>query len=105
MRVLLDECLPRKLKTELPDHEVSTVPEAGWAGRTNGEVLTLLSGRFDVFVTIDQNLVHQQDLSDLPFSVVVLSAATNRLEDVLPLVPALRESLNRVSPGKLVSIA
>ncbi len=56
MKMLIDECLPRKLKHELPGHEVRTVPEMGWAGKKNGELLRLMSGQFDVFVTIDRNL-------------------------------------------------
>jgi hypothetical protein len=41
MKVLLDECLPRKLKNHLLGHDCSTVPEAGWAGKKNGELLSL----------------------------------------------------------------
>jgi hypothetical protein len=56
MKILIDESLPRKLKAELSDFEVSTVPEMGWAGKKNGELLGLMSGRFDVFLTMDRNL-------------------------------------------------
>ena len=62
MRVLLDECLPSRLKRVLPGHEVSTVSDAGWAGKTNGELLSLAVERFDAFVTIDKNLPAQQNL-------------------------------------------
>lgn len=65
MCVLLDECLPRRLKRELPDHEVRTAPEMGWAGVENGELLRLASGEFDVFITVDRSLEFQQNLSDL----------------------------------------
>jgi predicted nuclease of predicted toxin-antitoxin system len=99
MRILLDECLPRKLKSQLPGHEVVTVPEAGWAGKSNGELLALIPGEFEAFVTIDQNLVHQQRLSGLPFAIVVLSASSSSFADILPLAPALREVLEDVSPG------
>jgi len=51
MKILIDESLPRKLKNELPGHAVSTVPEMGWAGKKNGELLRLMSD-FDVFITI-----------------------------------------------------
>ena len=56
MRVLLDECLPRALRRELPGHEVKTVGEAGWAGVTNGELLKLAAGHFDVLLTVDRSL-------------------------------------------------
>ena len=63
MRVLLDECLPRRLKRELVGHDVRTAPEMGWASKTNGELLALASAEFDVFLTSDRNLSRQQNLS------------------------------------------
>jgi uncharacterized protein DUF5615 len=63
MRVLLDECLPRGLKAHLSGHEVVTVPEAGWAGMKNGELLKAAAGAVravDAFVTIDKSIVYQQ---------------------------------------------
>jgi hypothetical protein len=66
MRVLLDESLPRGLRKELASHEVVTVPEAGWAGRKNGDLLRLAEPAFDVFVTADGRLPFQQDLPTAP---------------------------------------
>src|SRR5580692_9824599 len=88
MRVLLDECLPARLRRDLPGHEVQTVPEAGWAGIKNGTLLRLVadSAKFDVFLTMDKNLPRQQKISDLPFAVVVLRAKSNRFEDTHPLM-------------------
>lgn len=56
MRVLLDECVPRRFRRELPQDEVRTVPEIGWASKENGKLLRLAQSRFDVFVTTDQAL-------------------------------------------------
>jgi len=70
MRVLLDECLPSRLKQAIPGHEVSTVSDAGWRGKSNGELLGLASGEFDVFVTIDKNLPAQQNLDSFSIGVV-----------------------------------
>lgn len=56
MRLLLDECIPRKLKAYLLGHECLTTPEAGWAGKKNGELLALAEGSFDVFLTLDKGL-------------------------------------------------
>jgi predicted nuclease of predicted toxin-antitoxin system len=78
MRVLLDECLPRRLKAHLVGYQVLTVPEAGWSGKKNGELLRAASGLVDVFITVDSNLAYQQHLVGLPFAVVVLSAHSNR---------------------------
>ena len=80
----------------------TTVPEAGWAGRTNGELLTLAEGTFHHFVTMDQNMVEQQDLSGRELSVSVISCASNRLEALMPLVPALLYALEHIQPGQVV---
>ena len=72
MRVLLDESLPRQFKAQLSGHEVLTVPEVGWAGKKNGELLRLADARFDVFVTADAHLPEQQNLSGLKLGVVFL---------------------------------
>lgn len=59
MRVLLDECLPRPFGRLIVGHEVVTVPEAGWAGKSNGKLLTLAVSDFDVFITVDKNISAQ----------------------------------------------
>ena len=84
MRILLDESLPRRLRAIFAGHEVVTVVEAGWSGVTNGELLRLAAVRFDVFVTADQNLQYQQNLSVLPLTVAVLVARDNQLELLRP---------------------
>jgi len=102
MRVLLDECLPRRLKTVLGGHDVQTVPEAGWGGTENGELLRLAAAAFDVFVTIDQNLQYQQNLQGAGIAVVILECRTNRFDDLLPLVPKLLDVLrDRLVPEEI----
>ena len=104
MRILLDECLPRRLKWQFPGHDVTTVPEAGWAGRKNGDLLQLMTGLFDIFITIDRGIAFQQQLADRPFAVLLLQARSNRLADLLPLVPALTEALKSAQPGDVIRI-
>lgn len=99
MRILLDECLPRRLKWELGGHEVSTVQEVGWTGRSNGVLLALIAGKFDAFLTVDQNLPAQQKIAELPFGVVVLRARSNQLSDLRPLVPQILEALRSLNAG------
>ena len=77
MRVLLDECVPRALRNDLPGHDVKTVAEAGWAGVKNGELLQLAAKEFDVFLTIDSNLEYQQNFSGVVLAVVVIHAPNN----------------------------
>lgn len=104
MRVLLDECLPTRFSRDLPGHAVQTVPRAGWAGIKNGRLLKLIarSSRFDVFVTVDKNLRHEQDLRTIPFAVAVLRAKSNNLADVRPFAPELLHRLPRLQPGEVV---
>lgn len=104
MKILIDECLPRRLKNALPDYEVKTVPEAGWAGKKNGELLRLMTGVFDVFITIDNNLEHQQQLQNMPISFVVLSAKNNKLETLLPLMAIVQTALQTLQPGQVIIV-
>jgi predicted nuclease of predicted toxin-antitoxin system len=103
MRILLDECLPSRLQRDFPGHEVQTVPRAGWAGIKNGALLRLIadSGKFDLFVTMDKSLLHQQPLKDLPFAVVLLRAKSNRFDDTHPLTPELFRRLSELRPGNV----
>jgi hypothetical protein len=105
MRKLLDECVPRPLRRELADHEVRTVVEMGWAGKRNGELMQLLQTEtFAVFLTTDQNLHYQQNLRGLPLAVVVVVAPTNRLDDLVPLMPQVRTVLAAIQPGAVVEV-
>jgi predicted nuclease of predicted toxin-antitoxin system len=104
VRVLLDESLPRPFAALLSGHEVQTVAAVGWSGKENGELLRLAAERFDVVVTADRNLEHQQNLTTLPIAVVVLIASTNRLESLAPLAPELLELLKVMPSRRLVQI-
>src|ERR1044072_4939636 len=104
MRVLLDECLPRKLKREVQAEVVKTVPEMGWAGTKNGSLLRLAEQEFDVFLTNDQNLEHQQHLKEFALAVVVLVAFTNDIEDLRPLRSAANEALTIIGSGEILYI-
>lgn len=105
MRVLLDGCVPRQLAKELSRYEVRTAPEMGWGDLDDGPLLDAMAGRFDVLVTVDKNLPKQQRLSHRPFAVIVLRAKTNRLDELLPLVPMLRLAIKELRPGQLRELA
>ena len=79
MRLLLDECVPARLRKALPSHQVSTVGLEGWSGVKNGKLLALAASKFDAFITVDKNLPYQQNTSSLPVAVVVLDALSNEL--------------------------
>jgi predicted nuclease of predicted toxin-antitoxin system len=101
VRLLLDECIDRRLARDIRGHKVSTVFDLGWAGIRNGALLARTAGQFDVFVTADRNLVFQQRTDVLPFAVVVLRARTNRLADLRPLVSTLLQALPTLQPGEV----
>lgn len=105
MQVLLDECLPKRLKRELPGHEVKRVQEMGWAGVKNGALLGLIqSSDFEVFVTIDGNLEHQQNLRAISFAVIVLSAPDNTFDTLRPLMPEVMEVLRTIKAAEVVYV-
>jgi hypothetical protein len=105
MRILLDECVPRSLKNHFQGQDIHTVVEMGWAGKKNGELLTLMtSSGFEVFLTVDQNIKHQQNLAVAKIGVLVLVAATNRVADLMPLVPSAEKALALIKPGQVVEI-
>lgn len=104
MRVLLDECMPRRLRRELPGHDVRTVVEQGWGGTKNGALLRKAAAEFDVLLTVDSNLEHQQNVPELPVSVVVLVAFSNDVDVLRPLMPQVRELHPNIERGRLYRI-
>lgn len=105
MRILLDECVRRPLKRELAGHDVHTVPERVWSGKKNGELLQLmLPENFEVFLTVDQNLRYQQNLRAANIALIVLVAPSNRLAELLPLMPSVLTVLGTIRPGDLMEI-
>lgn len=104
MRVLLDECAPRRLQRELPGHDVRTVAEMGWGGVKNGALLQRAAAEFDVFLTVDQNVRYQQNLSALPIPVIVLIAASNDIDVLRLLMPKVRELLPNIQAGRLYEV-
>lgn len=101
MRVLLDENLPHDLAKVLTGHVVSTVQGLGWAGTKNGALLKRANDVCDVFISMDGNVEHQQKLSALSFGIVIIGAASNRMTDLLPVVPELLHAIAAVQPGEV----
>ncbi|MCW1886881.1 hypothetical protein OKA04_19230 [Luteolibacter flavescens] len=99
--VVIDECLPKRLVRLPPGHQVFTVPQLGLAGAKNGKLLQALSGRCRAFITVDSNLSFQQNLPRLPFATLILSAASNRIEDIAPLAPSILTVLGLAVPGSI----
>ena len=102
MTVLLDESVPRLIKTLLPDFEIKTVQEMGWTGAKNGELLGRAEKQFDVFITVDKNLRYQQNLAGRKLAVILLP--TNRVPEVKGLLPAIERALKTAGPGAFLDI-
>ncbi len=100
MRILLDECIDRRLAKEFGGYEIKTVPQMGWAGIKDRELLILAASVFDVFITADRNLSFQQNLSPFDLSLIVLQAQSNRLADLKPLVPKVLDVLDIAPKGQ-----
>jgi hypothetical protein len=102
MRILLDECIPRKLK-ELSDHECRTVPEVGLAGKKNGTLLSLAAtAGSEIFLTMDKGLQYEQNLTGRDIAVLIIRAKSNRLADLLPQIAACRSIMNSIQPGQVM---
>jgi hypothetical protein len=105
VKLLLDESLPQDLRLHLSDHEAVTVPFRGWASKRNGELLRLASPEFDAFITADQNLEYQQNIGQFDIAVVILVAPSNRLADLMPLLPKVLGLLASVRPGRIYRVS
>ncbi|MEX1256908.1 MAG: hypothetical protein WEG36_04750 [Gemmatimonadota bacterium] len=105
MRILLDESIPRPLKREFTGLEVAHVADLGWQGRKNGDlVIGMRDQGFDALITVDLNLEFQQNVPASGIAVVVLQAASNRLVDLRPLIPAVRKVLATAVPGNVFRV-
>lgn len=103
MRVLLDEHIPRKLRQLFESGiEVVTVGYLGWEGKKNGEMLKIAEKKFDAFITMDQGIPHQQNLSEIKMGIVLLEAQSNRYEDLTPLMDQVNAILKTLKKGQIV---
>src|SRR5260221_8520305 len=99
MKILLDECLPKRLPGMLVGHEVKTTRQMNWHGLSNGRLLAAADPHFDVFITIDKNPVRDQSIDHLRLAVVTVRARSNKIEDLAPLVPELLALIPMLQPG------
>lgn len=106
MRILLDENLDWRLGRDLPGHRTESVPLIGWAGIQNGELFAkAVEAGFDVLVTMDSNMVHQQNVARHRIAVIALRANSNRLADTRPLMPGLVAILSQVRAGSVTFVS
>ena len=102
MKIIIDECLPKKLTQIFPDHEAWTVPEIGLAGSEDGKLLDELDARnIDVFITIDGNIEFQQRFIGRKFGTVLIRSVSNRLENLLHLQDELSDAIKKANSGNI----
>src|SRR5580658_8429431 len=105
MKILIDECVPRKLKPYLTGHACRTVSEAGFSGKKNGILLGLAEANgYEVLVTLDRGIESQQNLRGRRISVLVLRSKSGRLKDLIPLVSDCLKALSTLGQGKVRKI-
>ena len=105
MRILIDECMDERFRNALPGHDCQTARYAGLAGLENGELLTAAEmAGFDVFVTVDQGIEYQQNLTTRKLAIIILRAKSNRLKDLLPLASLCLDLFKSLEPGIVIRV-
>ena len=104
MRLLLDECIDRRLSRELEPLFVKTAPQMGWSGIKNGKLLSLAQEEFDVFITVDRNLPFQQNIPKYDIAVLILSAKSNSLSELIKFAPKILEAVSTLSKGAVTTL-
>jgi hypothetical protein len=100
--VLIDESLPKPIRRELPGHQAFTVQQRGWSETKNGALLRVAeTAGFGAFLTADQSLQYQQNLSRSKLRIIVFDAPSNRLEHIRPLLPEAVKALEEMASGEL----
>jgi predicted nuclease of predicted toxin-antitoxin system len=105
MRVLIDECIDERFRNSFPEHDCQTVRYAGLAGRKNGELLVAAkTAKFDVFITVDQGIEYQQNLTGRNIAIIIFRTKSNCLKDLLPHGRACLAYIESIQPGQIVRI-
>jgi len=105
MKVLLDECVTKKMKSYLKDFEIYTVSEMGWSGVKNGKLISLcVMNHFDILLTIDKNMTYQQNLEKHPITIVVLNSLTSKLEELKLFIPSFSKQIYHFEKSKVYLI-
>jgi hypothetical protein len=106
MRILIDECVDERFRNYLTGHDCQTARYAGLAGLENGELLSAAeAAKFDVLLTVDQGIEYQQNLRDRRIAIIIFRGKSNRLKDLLILLPDCLAQFKTIQPGQIVKIA
>lgn len=101
MKILLDECVTKRLKPYLIEFEVFTVSEMKWNGIKNGKLMTLcVDNYFDLLLTIDKNLMFQQNLNKYKLTIAVLNTSTSKIEELVLFMPSFKAQVEKLEKYK-----
>ncbi len=104
MKILLDECVTKRLKPYLTEFEVFTVSEMKWNGIKNGKLMTLcVDNNFDLLLTIDKNLMFQQNLDKYKLTIAVLNSSTSKIEELVLFMPSFKAQVDSLKNTKPTS--
>jgi len=104
VRILLDECVPARLKRAFPGHAVQSVTETEWRASKDGPLLVYAQDRFDVFVTVDRRLETQNDLGKFKLGFILARVPNNRLDGFVPIFEQLNAAAAKVRRGEIVHV-
>ena len=101
MKILLHECVTKRLKPYLAAFDVFTVSEMKWNGIKNGKLITLcVDNDFDLLLTIDKNLMFQQNLDKYKLTIAVLNSATSKIEELVLFMPSFTAQVDKLEKYK-----
>jgi hypothetical protein len=104
LKIVLDPCVPSPLRHAITGHDVFTSHYLGLSRLGDTKLLDSIEGKFDILLTCDRNIPWQQNFARKNIAIVVLSANTNKLQDLLELVPKLLSVLDWVKPGQVIEV-
>jgi predicted nuclease of predicted toxin-antitoxin system len=101
MKILLDECVTKRLRKHLDEFEVYTVRELELSGVKNGQLMTYCAdNKFDILLTIDKNLMYQQNLDRYPVAIAVLNCFTSKIEELITFLPSFKSQISALEKHK-----
>lgn len=104
-KLLLDECVPKKLIRYFPEHEIKTVGQMKWNGKKNGELLSRAEQEFDVLITVDKNIKYQQNFINYQISLIVLDVTNTHLDSIIPLIEDIRGKVQEIQIHEIIIIS
>lgn len=105
MKILLDHNIDRRFSRLLPDFDVATTQQMGWADLLNGELLLRAEqDGFEAFITADSNLRHQQNLVRCRIAIIVLRSPSNRLSKHAEMIGDILDNLKDIDQGEVIEI-